>query len=94
MTKKHIIIGFALGLATTILGIIVGSLVLGNGVNIPDIIRRIIAKGHITKLASFAAVFNIGLFYFFITKQKEDKAKGVIIATILMALITFAINYL
>jgi len=93
MTKKDIIIGFAFAFAVSTIGIIIGSLVLGNGTNIPEIIQRIIARGHITKLASFAAVFNIGLFYFFITKKKEDKAKGVIIATILMALITFVINY-
>jgi len=46
------------------------------------------------KVISIAAIPNLFVFFVFIKKKQDDRAKGVIAMTILIALITFILKFL
>lgn len=93
MNKKAIIIGFLIGLITTFIGISIYTLIIGLnlGLSIQDITNKIISTSVLGKRASIGILLNLPVVYYFLNKKKEDTAKGVIIAIVLVALI-FILN--
>ena len=93
MTKKAVIIGFLIGVITTFIGISIYTIIIGLTLDLTsqEIINRILSSGVLGKRASIGVLLNIPVFYYFINKKKEEHAKGVIIAIVLVALI-FILN--
>ncbi|APY01268.1 hypothetical protein [Lacinutrix venerupis] len=93
MNKKAIIIGFLIGLITTFIGISIYTLIIGLnlGLSIQDITNKILSTSVLGKRASIGILLNLPVVYYFLNKKKEDTAKGVIIAIVLVALI-FILN--
>ncbi|WP_323786956.1 hypothetical protein [Psychroserpens sp.] len=93
MKHKDIIIGIIIGLIASAIGLTLSLLFFGTGESIKDSLRIALAQGVFTKLVSIGALLNLGAFFLFINTNKESKAKGVLIATIIVALITIIIRY-
>lgn len=93
MNKKAIILGFVIGLITTLIGITIYTIFIGIKLDLPtqNITNKILSTSVLGKRASIGVLLNLPVFYYFLNKKKEDYAKGVLIAIVLVALI-FILN--
>lgn len=93
METKETIIGIVIGIIASAIGLTLSLLFFGTGNSISDSLSIAIAQGVFTKLVSIGALLNLGAFFLFINTNKESRAKGVLIATIAVALITIIIRF-
>ncbi|WP_397364692.1 hypothetical protein [Olleya sp. R77988] len=91
-TKKDVIIGFILGIISTCIGILL-YIVLFSKFGIEETIKQALQFKFVGKLVSLGALLNLGLFFLFLNRKQDNKAKGVLIATLIIGLI-FIINRL
>ncbi|MBQ0768205.1 MAG: hypothetical protein KBT58_02875 [Bizionia sp.] len=89
MNKKEILLGFIIGIITTIIGVIFYTIFIGIqvGLNTEQIIEKITSSSILGKRASIGVLLNLPVFYLFLNKRKEEIAKGVLAAIIVVALI-------
>lgn len=94
MIKKEVFIGVAVGLIANALGFLIAIFIFGNGENIIKIIEQSVAQGFFTKLVSIGAILNLIAFFLFIKLKRDYRARGVILATVLVAIVTFFVNFI
>lgn len=89
MNKKEILFGFIIGIITTVIGVIVYTIFIGMqvGLDTDQIIDKITSTTILGKRASIGVLLNLPVFYLFLNKGKEEIAKGVLAAIIVVALI-------
>ncbi|MBT8259898.1 MAG: hypothetical protein HKO92_05790 [Flavobacteriaceae bacterium] len=96
MVKKHVIIGFIIGLIANCIGLFVASYFLGtmseNNDSFLEVLKAAQIQGFLGKLLSLGAVLNLIVFFYYLKKKQDYKARGVLLATILIAVITFLIR--
>jgi len=90
--KKDIIIGFILGLISACIGVFL-YIVLFSKFGVKETIQQALQFKFVGKLVSLGALLNLGLFFLLLNRKQDEKAKGVLIATVIIALI-FIINKL
>ena len=91
--KKNIFIGFLGSLVATI----VGAFLYLEHISRVDFYETIdlIHEGKLYgKVLSIAAIPNLFIFFIYIKKQQDSKAKGVLLGTILIALTTLFLQFL
>lgn len=93
MKNKEVVIGIIIGIIASAIGLTLSLLFFGTGDSIRSSLNIAIAQGVFTKLVSIGALLNLGAFFIFINTNKEARAKGVLIATIIVALITIIIRF-
>jgi hypothetical protein len=93
LKNKDIIIGLIIGFIASAIGLTLSLLFFGTGESLNDSLSIALAQGVFTKLVSIGALLNLGAFFLFINTNKESQAKGVLIATIIVALITIIIRF-
>lgn len=93
MKNKDIIFGLIIGVITSIVGLSLALLFFGTGHSIIDSLHIAINQGVFTKLMSMGAILNLAAFFLFLQRHEDQRAKGVLIATILVALITVIIRF-
>ena len=93
MNNKEIIIGIIIGLIASAIGLTFSLLFFGSGDSLSDSLHIAIAQDVLTKLVSIGALLNLAAFFLFININKESRAKGVLIATIIVALTTIIIRF-
>lgn len=91
--RKEILIGFIVGLIANSVGLLIAILLFGNGETIETSIRQSIAEDFFGKLVSIGAILNLLAFFLFIKLKRDYRARGVILATILVAIVTFIVNF-
>lgn len=89
MHRKDLIIGILIGLLANAIGVYLAALYLGKGDDALTVIKAARQEGFLGKLVSLAAVLNLIAFFVFIKKKQDYRARGVLLATILVALFTF-----
>ncbi len=94
MVKKEVFIGFIVGLIANFMGLILAVYLFGNDDDIETTIRQSLAEGFFSKLVSIGAILNLGAFFIFIKKKQDYRARGVLLATVLIAVFTFLVKYL
>jgi hypothetical protein len=94
MTKKDILIGFIVGLIAATFGLIIAIQVFGKTDDWGEVVRQTIANGTLTKLMSIGALLNLGAFFLFLKKNEDNRAKGVLIATLLIFITTLLIKFI
>lgn len=94
MIKKEVFIGFFVGIIANVIGIIIAIFIFGNGDDIETSVQQSIAQGFFSKLVSIGAVLNLIAFFLFIKLKRDYRARGVILATILIAIVTFLVNFM
>ena len=95
MSKKDIIFGITTGLISNIIGVIFTVIFLFQEISISNMFRIInesIDNNFITKLISLGAIVNLIAFFIFLKFNYVERARGVLIATFLVAILTIYIN--
>jgi hypothetical protein len=98
MNKRHIFNGILIGILANFVGFIIACWILKTQQKSPASLME--ALGHSLefislagKLISLGAFANLCCFFYFIKKQQDANAAGVLIATILVALINLILKF-
>ena len=94
MTKKDVLIGFIVGLIAATFGLIIAIQIFGKSDDWGEVVRQSISQGFLTKLMSIGALLNLAAFFLFLRKNQDNRAKGVLIATLLIFIITMIIKFM
>lgn len=94
MNKKDILIGFIVGIIAALFGLIFAIQFFGKSDDWGIVMQQAIAQGHLTKLMSLGALLNLGAFFIFIKKNQDQRAKGVLIATVIILISTMIIKFM
>lgn len=86
MNKKEILIGFAVGIIANTLGTIL-YILLFSEMGLKETFEAAILQGHLGSILALGAVLNLVAFFAFLRLRKDERAKGVLIATIFTALV-------
>lgn len=96
MIKKQVFTGFLVGLIANGVGVLIGAFILSQfsefNDGIFDIIKASKNEGFLGKLLSLGAILNLIVFFLFLKQKQDYKARGVLLATVLVAIITFLIK--
>ena len=84
--KKEILIGFAVGIIANVTGTLL-YILLFSDFGVMETFRAAIQQGHIGSLLALGAILNLIAFFGFLKIRRDQRAKGVLIATLLTALI-------
>jgi Na+-driven multidrug efflux pump len=90
--KKEILIGFLVGLFATFGGIFL-YLEYFSKFNFDDTLQMIDEGNLYGKVLSLAAIPNLFVFFIFIKKKQDNSARGVLIATFLIAFTTLILKF-
>jgi len=93
MIKKDIIFGILIGLIANIIGVFITATLFGNGDSFITVMKAAIAEGFIGKLVSLGAILNLVVFFVFIKKKQDYRARGVLLVTVFIAIFTFVIKF-
>jgi len=85
-TKKELLIGFAVGLIANSLGTL-AYILLFSDLGITDTLEAAVEQGHVGSLLALGAILNLLAFFGFLKIRRDQRAKGVLIATLLTALV-------
>ena len=96
MRNRNLFIGIISGILANFLGfIIVARLMLTvefSLINLTNVVKQLYDDGLLNKLISLGAFLNLLIFFFFINRNMDTKAAGVLISTIMIALLTIYLN--
>ena len=95
LNKKEVFFGLFSGFLANFLGVIITIIVLfqeTNSSNIFKIINDSFLDNSISKLISLGAILNLILFFIFLKYDYDERAKGVLLATFIIAILTIYIN--
>ena len=95
LNKKEVFFGLLSGFLANFLGMIITIIVLfqeTNSSNIFKIINDSFLDNSISKLISLGAILNLIVFFIFLKYDYEERAKGVLLATFIIAILTIYIN--
>jgi hypothetical protein len=90
--KKDILIGVLISLFATAAGIFL-YLEYSSMYSFNDTLKMISDGGLFGKVLSLAAIPNLFVFFIFIKKKQDNRAKGVLFGTILVALTTLILKF-
>ena len=86
MIKKEIAIGFAVGLIANTIGTLM-YILLFSGMGIEETFAAAYQEGHTGTLLALGAILNLIAFFGFLRIKRDYRARGVMMATILTAMI-------
>ena len=96
MNKTQILKGFVTGILANSLGLFIVGFAMSKSSGRNDGIMQVLEAAHsqnfLGKLISLGAILNLLCFFYFIKKKKDAGASGVLVATIIIAIITFIIK--
>ena len=84
--KKEIIVGFLVGIIANTFGTLL-YIMLFSDLGIVDTFNAAVAQGHIGSLLALGAILNLVAFFGFLRIKRDQRAKGVMLATLVTALI-------
>ncbi|SHG47371.1 hypothetical protein [Flagellimonas flava] len=86
MNKKEVLIGLAVGIIANTLGTL-GYILIFSDLGIVETFEAAISQGHIGSLLALGAILNLVAFFGFLRLKRDYRARGVMIATLLTALV-------
>ena len=86
MNKKEIIIGFIVGLIANTIGTLVYIMVFSK-YGIKETYETAVEQGHVGSILALGAILNLVAFFIFLRIKRDERARGVLIATVLTALL-------
>jgi hypothetical protein len=84
--KKEILIGFAVGLIANTIGTLL-YILLFSDMGIAETFKAAVLQGYVGSLLALGAVLNLIAFFGFLRIRRDNRAKGVMIATLLTAML-------
>ena len=94
MIKQEVLKGFLVGLIANIIGLYLAALLFGNKDGFISILKSASSEGILGKLISLGAILNLIAFFVFIKKKQDYRARGVLLATVIVAVITFVFKFM
>ena len=91
--KKELIVGVLSGIISSFTGLILSILILFKNSSIIEILQNAYYENFLGKLISLGAILNLLVFFVFIKKKQDQRAKGVLLLTIFLAIFTLILNY-
>lgn len=85
-TKKEILIGILVGIIANTAGTLL-YILLFSDLSIVETYQAAVKQGHVGSLLALGAILNLVSFFGFLKIKRDQRAKGVLIATIVTALI-------
>ena len=85
-TRKELIIGFVVGIIANTIGTLI-YILLFSDFGIVETFEAAVQQGHVGSLLALGAILNLVAFFAFLKLRRDQRAKGVLIATILTALL-------
>jgi len=84
--KKEIILGFLVGIIANTFGTLL-YILLFSKMGIAETYHAAVEQGHIGSLLALGAILNLVAFFGFLRLKRDFRARGVMIATLLTALL-------
>ncbi|MBT8321205.1 MAG: hypothetical protein KJO90_05990 [Eudoraea sp.] len=84
--KKEILIGFVVGIIANTIGTLL-YILLFSDLGIQETWEVAVSQGHIGSLLALGAILNLIAFFGFLKLRRDHRARGVLMATVLTALI-------
>lgn len=84
--KKELITGFIVGIIANTIGTL-AYILLFSDYGITETFEVAIKQGHVGSILALGAILNLVAFFAFLRLRRDQRAKGVLIATILTALV-------
>ncbi len=84
--NKEILIGFIVGIIANTIGTLL-YILLFSDMSIPDTWEVAVSQGHVGSLLALGAILNLIAFFGFLKLRRDHRARGVLIATVLTALV-------
>ncbi|GJH41243.1 hypothetical protein RCZ04_17930 [Capnocytophaga sp. HP1101] len=90
--RKNQIIGFIAGIIVNIIGVIAYVLIFSK-FSISTTLQDAYYKGYLGKLIMLGALLDLAIFFFFINRYENERARGVIIASCVLAFIILLLQF-
>ena len=87
--RKEIIIGFIVGIIANTFGTLL-YILLFSDLGITTTCNAAVEQGHIGSLLALGAILNLVAFFGFLRIKRDQRAKGVMLATLVTALVILA----
>lgn len=84
--KKELVIGFLVGIIANTVGTLT-YILLFSDLGIVETYEAAVSQGHVGSLLALGAILNLLAFFGFLKIKRDNRAKGVLIATILTAFV-------
>jgi len=84
--KKELAIGILVGLIANTIGTLL-YIVLFSDLSIIETYEAAVSQGHVGSLLALGAILNLVAFFGFLRIKRDNRAKGVLIATLFTALL-------
>lgn len=85
-TKKETAIGFLVGIIANTLGVLL-YILLFSDLGLVETYQAAVEQGHVGSLLALGAVLNLVAFFGFLRLRRDHRARGVLMATVLTALV-------
>jgi heme/copper-type cytochrome/quinol oxidase subunit 4 len=85
-TKKEVITGFVVGIIANVIGTLL-YILLFSDLGISETFEAAHSQGYVGSLLALGAILNLVAFFAFLRIKRDQRAKGVLVATLLTALI-------
>ena len=95
MRNRNLFIGIISGIIANFLGfLVVRRMLTGESsvIDLTNVVKQLYDDGLLNKLISLGAFLNLLIFFFFIKTNNDTKAAGVLISTIMIALLTIYLS--
>ena len=90
--QKEILIGFAVGLIANALGILLYILIFSK-YTIEITLKDALQKGYLGALIGLGGLLNLASFFIFLRLNRDERAKGVLLAFFILALVILALQF-
>lgn len=84
--KKELLIGFSVGIIANTVGTLI-YILLFSDFGVKETFEAAVQQGHVGSLLALGAILNLIAFFGFLKIRRDQRAKGVLIATILTAMV-------
>ena len=90
--KKEVLLGVIYGIISSLIGLILATLILSENSSIIESLKNSYYENFLGKLISLGAILNVIVFFVFIKKNQDQRAKGILLLTIFLAILTLILN--
>ncbi len=94
--KQEVLTGFITGVISSIIGIFICTVILSRvkGKGIEATFQLFKAEGHLWMLIALGSMANLIVFFLFLKKDLDYRARGVLLATMLVAFTAYGLYFL
>ena len=94
--KQEVLKGFITGIISSIIGVFICTAILSRvkEKSIEATFQLFKAEGHLWMLLALGAIVNLIVFFIFLKKDLDYRARGVLLATMLVAFIVYGLYFM